>query len=62
MADATQTALEDTSKDEEITQSQPLDQTELEDVVGGRGPEREPAPRIPDGWGQPDPDNPWSIP
>ena len=53
----------DEVKEEEPTESRPLETSELEEVVGGHGPEREPGGgRIPDGWGKPDPDNPWSIP
>ena len=51
------------AEEHEAAESRPLETSELEEVVGGHGPERDPTGgRPPDGWGKPDPNNPWSIP
>ena len=61
MADEKKT--EDQVKEEEAAEEQPLSEAELEKASGGHGPERDPTGgRPPDGWGRPDPNNPWSIP
>ena len=60
MVDEKQTDTVGEVKEEE---SRPLETSEMEEVVGGHGPERDPTGgRPPDGWGKPDLNNPWSIP
>ena len=53
----------DPKTDETAAKKAPLDDAEAEDISGGTGGTADPRDRtLPDGWGTPDPNNPWSIP
>ena len=62
MSDQREQAPEATEESEAVEKRGPLDDAEAEDIAGGRGGSDPRDRTIPDGWGTPDPDNPWSIP
>ena len=47
----------------EVGAKVPMEDSEAEEISGGTGGTADPRDRtMPDGWGDPDPNNPWSIP